>query len=89
MGTKQRGSSTSPCAHLRAAYHECFNRWYAEKFLKNQWNKDDCVSEWQKYKACLTQHLEDKNLSRLLEEDAAVYSHIDDPSRMDADSASQ
>ncbi|XP_020522155.1 uncharacterized protein At4g33100 isoform X5 [Amborella trichopoda] len=38
--------STSPCAHLRAAYHDCFNRWYSEKYLKGQWDKEECVSEW-------------------------------------------
>ena len=92
-------SSTSPCAHLRAAYHNCFNRfqlllllllllfffllfkkkiiyllwkrkgaliflfvfnkkivmyrWYSEKFVKGEWKKEECVSEWQKYRACL------------------------------------
>ncbi|XP_020522154.1 uncharacterized protein At4g33100 isoform X4 [Amborella trichopoda] len=45
--------STSPCAHLRAAYHDCFNRWYSEKYLKGQWDKEECVSEWGKYRACL------------------------------------
>lgn len=99
-------SSTSPCANLRAAYHNCFSRssliffmcsfsmffadkssplfplnpsstliyfsipsihfwffwkgfyivcrWYSEKFVKGQWDKEECVSEWQKYKACLS-----------------------------------
>ncbi|KAL3746897.1 hypothetical protein ACJRO7_015783 [Eucalyptus globulus] len=47
-------SSTSPCADLRAAYHNCFNRWYSEKFVKGQWQKEECVAEWQKYRACLS-----------------------------------
>ncbi|XP_024459339.1 uncharacterized protein At4g33100 isoform X2 [Populus trichocarpa] len=51
---KRDQSSTSPCAHLRAAYHNCFNRWYSEKFVKGQWGKEECVSEWQKYRACLS-----------------------------------
>ncbi|KAG9451745.1 hypothetical protein H6P81_004649 [Aristolochia fimbriata] len=89
MRLKERSHCTSPCAHLRAAYHECFNRWYREKFLKGQWDKDECGSEWEKYKACLTKHLEDKNLRRILEEDVAVYSHMDDSSYMDADGASE
>ncbi|KAK2644945.1 hypothetical protein Ddye_020140 [Dipteronia dyeriana] len=70
MGMSKRGkqdSSTSPCAHLRTAYHNCFNRWYSEKFVKGQWDKEDCVSEWQKYRACLSEHLDDKHLSRFLE----------------------
>lgn len=65
-------SSTSPCAHLRAAYHNCFNRWYSEKFVKGEWKKEECVSEWQKYRACLAEHLDDKHLSRFLEADTLV-----------------
>ncbi|GMN36051.1 hypothetical protein TIFTF001_005717 [Ficus carica] len=67
-------SSTSPCSNLRAAYHTCFNRWYSEKFVKGQWDKQECVSEWQKYKACLAEHLEDKHLSRFLEAEGPMNS---------------
>lgn len=28
-------------------------RWYSEKFVKGEWKKEECVSEWQKYRACL------------------------------------
>ncbi|KAF9612571.1 hypothetical protein IFM89_002167 [Coptis chinensis] len=66
-------SSTKPCAQLRAAYHDCFNRWYSEKFVKGQWDKEECVSEWNKYRACLSRHLEDKHLSRFLEAEASIY----------------
>ncbi|XP_073293686.1 uncharacterized protein At4g33100 [Primulina huaijiensis] len=65
-------SSTSPCAHLRTAYHSCFNKWYSEKFLKGLWDKEECVSEWEKYRECLVQHLDDKHLSRFLEVDGIV-----------------
>ncbi|KAH7850760.1 hypothetical protein Vadar_002598 [Vaccinium darrowii] len=60
-------SSTSPCALLRTAYHNCFNRWYSEKFVKGNWDKQECASEWKKYRDCLAQHLDDKHLSRFLE----------------------
>ncbi|XP_029119079.1 uncharacterized protein At4g33100 isoform X1 [Elaeis guineensis] len=74
----KRGTSApaaSPCAHLRNAYHDCFNRWYSEKFSKGQWDKEECVSEWEKYRACLAQHLEDKHLRRVfLEAEASAYS---------------
>ncbi|KAL3500813.1 hypothetical protein ACH5RR_039906 [Cinchona calisaya] len=66
---KNTSLATSPCAQLRDAYHNCFNRWYSEKFLKGQWDKEECVSEWQKYRECLSQHLDDKHLSRFLEAD--------------------
>ncbi|KAM6541853.1 hypothetical protein CsatB_006300 [Cannabis sativa] len=68
-------SSTSPCANFRAAYHNCFNRWYSEKFVKGQWEKEECISEWQKYKACLSEHLDDKHLSRFLEAEKSVVDH--------------
>ncbi|KAI3877551.1 hypothetical protein MKX03_024967 [Papaver bracteatum] len=67
---KKSSVSTSPCAQLRSAYHQCFNKWYSEKFLKGEWDKEECVSEWQKYKACLSKHLEVKQLARFLEEEA-------------------
>uniref|UniRef100_A0A803LYK9 Uncharacterized protein n=1 Tax=Chenopodium quinoa TaxID=63459 RepID=A0A803LYK9_CHEQI len=44
--------------------------WYAEKFVKGQWQKEECVVEWEKYRECLSQHLEDKQLSRFLEVEA-------------------
>ncbi|GMY28910.1 hypothetical protein FCV25MIE_24152 [Fagus crenata] len=69
---KTSHSSTSPCAHLRAAYHNCFNRWYSEKFVKGEWKKEECVSEWQQYRACLSEHLDDKHLSRFLEADTPI-----------------
>ncbi|XP_073134769.1 uncharacterized protein At4g33100 [Henckelia pumila] len=68
-------SATSPCAHLRIAYHSCFNRWYSEKFLKGLWDKEECVLEWEKYRECLSQHLDDKHLSRFLEADGIVDSN--------------
>ncbi|KAI3955871.1 hypothetical protein MKW98_006231 [Papaver atlanticum] len=67
---KKSSVSTSSCSHLRSAYHQCFNKWYSEKFLKGEWDKEECVSEWQKYKACLSEHLEVKKLARFLEEEA-------------------
>lgn len=70
-------STTSPCAHLRAAYHNCFNRWYSEKFVKGHWDKQECVSEWQKYRNCLLQHLQDKHLSRFLEAEEGVVDLTD------------
>lgn len=76
-GDKRSSSSTSPCANLRAAYHDCFNRWYSEKFLKGQWDKEECVSEWQKYRDCLSKHLEDKHLSQFLEAQSSVLEYGD------------
>ncbi|GMI89355.1 hypothetical protein like AT4G33100 [Hibiscus trionum] len=71
---KKSSTSTSPCALLRSAYHNCFNRWYSEKFVKGQWDKEECASEWKKYRDCLSEHLDDKHLSRFLEAEAAFGS---------------
>ncbi|KAL5201761.1 hypothetical protein ABZP36_036115 [Zizania latifolia] len=97
---KSSSSTTSPaaassaaaaaCSELRAAYHECFNRWYAEKFAKGQWHKDDCIGEWHKYRACLEEHLEDKHLRQILleSETSAYHAQFEDdsPSRKGATS---
>lgn len=40
--------------------------------MKGLWDKEECVSEWQKYRECLFQHLDDKHLSRFLEADGIV-----------------
>ncbi|KAG2643015.1 hypothetical protein PVAP13_2KG294200 [Panicum virgatum] len=62
FGRSKSSSSTTPsapskaaaaCSELRAAYHECFNRWYADKFAKGQWQRDDCADHWHKYRSCL------------------------------------
>ncbi|XWS72410.1 hypothetical protein CRYUN_Cryun02cG0037600 [Craigia yunnanensis] len=71
---KSSSTSTSTCAILRAAYPNCFNRWYSEKFVKGQWDKEECLTEWQKYRACLSEHLDDKHLSRFVEAEGAIVS---------------
>ncbi|MQL98512.1 hypothetical protein Taro_031226 [Colocasia esculenta] len=86
MGAKAR-SYASPCAQLRAAYHDCFNRWYSEKFSKGQWDKEECVEEWEKYRACLAQHLEDKHLRRLLVEADAGLNKNDSSHSTDSNKA--
>ncbi|ONK59337.1 uncharacterized protein A4U43_C08F5400 [Asparagus officinalis] len=53
--------------------------WYSDKFLKGQWDKEECVAEWDKYRACLAQHLEDKHLrSILLGAEASGYTNTSD-----------
>ncbi|KAF2541607.1 hypothetical protein F2Q68_00028966 [Brassica cretica] len=65
-------SSTSPCADLRNAYHNCFNKWYSEKFVKGQCDKEECVAEWDRYRHCLSENLDGKLLTRMLEVDAEL-----------------
>ncbi|KAL1310299.1 hypothetical protein HN51_052943 [Arachis hypogaea] len=78
--SSKSSSSTSPCSHLRDAYNNCFNRWYSEKFMKGHWDKQECVAEWQKYRACLSQHLDDKLLSHFLEAEQIDQNHLSKPS---------
>ncbi|CAM6091670.1 unnamed protein product [Calypogeia fissa] len=59
-------SSKASCSALKTAYNDCFNRWYTDKFLKGQWEKEECIVEWEAYRACLSKRLEDRNLSHLL-----------------------
>lgn len=40
--------------------------------MKGQYDKEECVSEWQKYRACLSEHLEDKKMIRILEGENVV-----------------
>jgi hypothetical protein len=71
---RSKSSSSTPaaspaaaaCSKVRAAYHDCFNRWYAEKFAKGQWQRDDCADHWRKYRACLEVTHPSPPLSRLL-----------------------
>ncbi|XP_062194194.1 uncharacterized protein At4g33100-like [Phragmites australis] len=72
-------AAAAACSELRAAYHECFNRWYAEKFAKGQWQRDDCAAHWHKYRVCLEEHLEDKHLRQILL-DAETSPDADSPS---------
>ncbi|KAF2610943.1 hypothetical protein F2Q70_00013522, partial [Brassica cretica] len=49
-----------------------FCRWYSEKFVKGQWDKEECVAEWNKYRECLSENLNGKILTRMLEVDSEL-----------------
>ena len=40
------------CVSLKKEYDECFNNWYAEKFLKGHY-EDSCAELLEKYSACV------------------------------------
>lgn len=71
-------TSASACSRLRTAYNDCFNRWYTEKYLKGQWDKEECKYELEAYRACIMKHMEDKSLGRLLQAEALMQSRQDD-----------
>lgn len=62
-------SAVTTCTNLKTAFHDCFNRWYSEKFVKGQWEQEDCMAEWEAYRACTSKRYEDRNLSYLLKQE--------------------
>ncbi|KAG0457760.1 hypothetical protein HPP92_022633 [Vanilla planifolia] len=79
-----KASPASICADLRSAYHDCFNRWFSEKFSKGYCDKEECVVEWEKYRDCLVQNLEEKHLRSILmkaEESSFASKATDDSER--------
>lgn len=40
--------------------------------MKGQWDKEDCVAEWNKYRDCLSENLDGKLLARMLEVDSEL-----------------
>ncbi|KAF3341977.1 hypothetical protein FCM35_KLT00615 [Carex littledalei] len=59
-------TTAAACSELRSAYHDCFNRWYSDKFSKGEWHKEECTAQWNNYRSCLQEHLEDKHLRKIL-----------------------
>ena len=40
------------CTEAKHLYEQCFNKWYAEKFLKGD-TSPECVELFEKYRACV------------------------------------
>ncbi|BBN19851.1 TRIAP1/MDM35 family protein [Marchantia polymorpha subsp. ruderalis] len=70
---RSKGGEMQSCSALKMAYNDCFNRWYTDKFLKGQWDKEECLVEWEAYRACLSKRLEDRNLSHLLRIETSMH----------------
>lgn len=41
------------CTDLKREYDQCFNRWFAEKFLKGDRSSDPCTEMFKKYQSCV------------------------------------
>lgn len=41
------------CTELKREYDQCFNRWFAEKFLKGDRGEDPCTELFKKYQSCV------------------------------------
>uniref|UniRef100_A0A8B9VEV7 TP53-regulated inhibitor of apoptosis 1 n=1 Tax=Anas zonorhyncha TaxID=75864 RepID=A0A8B9VEV7_9AVES len=41
------------CTELKREYDQCFNRWFAEKFLKGESGGDPCGQLFKRYQLCV------------------------------------
>uniref|UniRef100_A0A8C8IKP8 TP53-regulated inhibitor of apoptosis 1 n=1 Tax=Oncorhynchus tshawytscha TaxID=74940 RepID=A0A8C8IKP8_ONCTS len=41
------------CTDLKREYDQCFNRWFADKFLKEDRSGDPCTEMFKKYQHCV------------------------------------
>ncbi|TSM28167.1 TP53-regulated inhibitor of apoptosis 1 [Bagarius yarrelli] len=41
------------CTELKREYDQCFNRWFADKFLKGDRGEDPCIEVFKKYQSCV------------------------------------
>lgn len=42
-----------PCREYKEKYEACFNQWFAEKFLKGNYNDDMCFELLKTYTNCV------------------------------------
>ena len=50
------------CTELKREYDQCFNRWFAEKFLKGDRGGDPCTDTFRKYQRCVQAAIKDKDI---------------------------
>ncbi|KAJ3146177.1 Mitochondrial distribution and morphology protein 35 [Geranomyces variabilis] len=59
-------SSISPeCNELKKTYDDCFNKWYATKFLQGD-TTPACEEIFTLYRACIWRAIKEKNLDTLI-----------------------
>ncbi|XP_073343867.1 TP53-regulated inhibitor of apoptosis 1 [Pagrus major] len=50
------------CTDLKREYDQCFNRWFAEKFLKGDRSGDPCTESFRKYQRCVQKAIKEKDI---------------------------
>ncbi|XP_013926921.1 PREDICTED: TP53-regulated inhibitor of apoptosis 1 [Thamnophis sirtalis] len=52
------------CTELKRDYDQCFNRWFAEKFLKGEAGAegDPCVQLFKRYQLCVQNAIKEKDI---------------------------
>ncbi|KAI9025694.1 mitochondrial distribution/morphology family 35/apoptosis [Hyaloraphidium curvatum] len=62
-------ASLSPeCTGLKKEYDDCFNKWYADKFLRGDVASNDCKDLFDRYRACVWNAVREKKLDTVIEE---------------------
>ncbi|EGW05307.1 TP53-regulated inhibitor of apoptosis 1 [Cricetulus griseus] len=62
------------CTDMKREYDQCFNRWFAEKFLKGDGSGDPCTDLFKRYQQCVQVSLAPDPPRRLLQ--PALFSAI-------------
>ncbi|XP_073485399.1 TP53-regulated inhibitor of apoptosis 1 [Aquarana catesbeiana] len=50
------------CTDMKREYDQCFNRWFAEKFLKGEGSGDPCTELFRRYRSCVQKAIKDKDI---------------------------
>ncbi|XP_073079784.1 TP53-regulated inhibitor of apoptosis 1 isoform X1 [Manis javanica] len=51
--TAAMNSVGEACTDMKREYDQCFNRWFAEKFLKGDGSGDPCTDLFKRYQQCV------------------------------------
>ncbi|XP_040492507.1 TP53-regulated inhibitor of apoptosis 1-like [Ursus americanus] len=60
------GSATSlnsvgeACTNMKHEFNQCFNRWFAEKFLKEDSSRDPCTDFFKCYQQCIQKAIKEE-----------------------------
>ncbi|XP_029427117.1 TP53-regulated inhibitor of apoptosis 1 [Rhinatrema bivittatum] len=50
------------CTEMKREYDQCFNRWFADKFLKGEGSRDPCSELFRKYQLCVQKAIKEKEI---------------------------
>nr|XP_048696478.1 TP53-regulated inhibitor of apoptosis 1-like [Caretta caretta] len=50
------------CTELKHKYDQCFNHWFAKKFLKGKNAGDPCVQQFKCYQLCVQKAIKEKDI---------------------------
>ncbi|XP_056906536.1 TP53-regulated inhibitor of apoptosis 1 isoform X2 [Takifugu flavidus] len=60
--SSEMNSVGEACTDLKREYDQCFNRWFAEKFLKGDRSGDPCTDSFRKYQHCVQKAIKEKDI---------------------------